>query len=163
MTRCDHCGVREAVIHLTQVVENTITTLHLCEECAAEKGVDTSVHAAKFPLEGFLASLGKSGAPGALAREAEAACPECGATLAEFRRTGRLGCAGCYTAFEGQLRDLLRRLHGTSRHAGERYGAAAPAPPADDLAGLKERLRLAVEAERFEEAARLRDAIRGLE
>ncbi len=66
MTRCDACGVREAVIHLTQVVENTITTLHLCEECAAEKGVDTSVHAPKFPLEGFLASLGKSGAAGAL-------------------------------------------------------------------------------------------------
>ena len=159
--RCDQCGVREAVIHLTQVVENSITTLHLCEECAAEKGLDTSVHAAKAPLEGFLASLGKSGVPGALAREAEAECPECGATLAEFRRTGRLGCAACYSAFDGHLRDLLRRLHGTTRHAGESYGAAAP--PADDLAGLRERLRLAVEAERFEEAARLRDAIRRLE
>ena len=33
--RCDNCGEREAVIHLTQIVDNTVTTLHLCEQCAA--------------------------------------------------------------------------------------------------------------------------------
>jgi protein arginine kinase activator len=168
VTRCDHCGEREAVIHLTQVVDNTISTLHLCEQCAAAKGVDTSAPMSKFPLGEFLASLGKATSEDASAAGAEGACPGCGATLADFRRTGRLGCAACYGAFEAHLRDLLRRLHGTTEHAGERYRGAAAAPKAeaaapDRLADLKERLRHAVEAERFEEAARLRDAIRGLE
>ncbi len=164
MTPCDNCGEREAVIHLTQIVNNTVTTLHLCEQCAAEKGVDTEAEVAKYPLGDFLASLG--------AIEAEAApgtpavCPGCGATLADFRTTGRLGCAQCYVTFAGPLRDLLRRLHGTTQHEGERYrtGAAGAAGPEGSagLAELQERLRRAVEAEDFEEAARLRDAIRGL-
>jgi protein arginine kinase activator len=166
---CENCGEREAVVHLTQIVDNTITTLNLCEPCAAEKGVETGTHAAKFPLGDFLASLGEG--PGAVQRaaEADATCPACGATLLDFRQTGRLGCAECYRAFEPQLRDLLRRVHGTAQHGGERYrGAGAGASPAEHdappaLAGLRERLRRAVEAEDFEEAARLRDAIRGLE
>jgi protein arginine kinase activator len=173
VSRCENCGEREAVVHLTQIVDNTITTLNLCEPCAAEKGVETGLHAAKFPLGDFLASLGEGPGAAGVAAEADAACPSCGATLRDFRQTGRLGCADCYRAFEPQLRDLLRRVHGNAQHAGERYrGAAASPPPAaddssrasgDTLPDLRERLRRAVEAEDFELAARLRDAIRGLE
>lgn len=175
MSLCDTCGEREAVIHLTQIVDNTVTTLHLCEVCAAEKGVDTVAQVAKYPLGDFLASLGEVAAAGAEG-EAEAgvplACPQCGATLRDFRQTGRLGCAACYVTFEAPLRDLLRRVHGNTQHQGKRYrapgdvaaaerplgGAAAPG-----IAALRERLRRAVETEDFEEAARLRDAIRALE
>jgi len=168
VNRCDNCGEREAVIHLTQIVNNTVTTLHLCEQCAAEKGVDTEAEVAKYPLGDFLASLGEG-----VTLETEAgtpaACPSCGATLRDFRQTGRLGCAECYVTFAGPLRDLLRRLHGTTQHEGERYrgtagaaGAAGGEAPAA-LGERKERLRRAVAAEDFEEAARLRDAIRGLE
>ena len=167
--RCDNCGEREAVIHLTQIVDNTVTTLHLCERCAAEKGVDTAEQVAKYPLGDFLASLGE-GAAGEGGGGAGEACPSCGATLRDFRQTGRLGCAECYATFAPQLRDLLRRIHGTTQHEGERYrgpgGATGGRSASGGTAGvaeLKERLRRAVEAEDFEEAARLRDAIRGLE
>jgi protein arginine kinase activator len=162
VTLCDTCGEREAVVHLTQIVDNTITTLHLCERCAAEKGVETGAQVAKFPLGDFLASLGKSAPAGGAAAEAAASCPGCGAALADFRQTGRLGCARCYDTFEGHLRDLLRRLHGNTQHEGERYGAPS-AEPVRRLTELQERLRRAVEAEDFELAAQLRDAIRGLE
>ena len=33
---CEQCREREAVIHLTQIVNEQVTTLHLCERCAAE-------------------------------------------------------------------------------------------------------------------------------
>jgi protein arginine kinase activator len=162
VTLCDTCGEREAVVHLTQIVDNTITTLHLCERCAAEKGVEAGAQVAKFPLGDFLASLGKSAPAGGAAAEAAASCPGCGATLADFRQTGRLGCARCYDAFEGHLRDLLRRLHGNTRHEGERYGSPS-AGPARQITEMQDQLRRAVEAEDFELAAQLRDAIRGLE
>ncbi len=55
--RCDNCREREAAVHLTQVVDNSVTTLHLCPQCAAEKGVQTETSVAKFPLSDFLASL----------------------------------------------------------------------------------------------------------
>ncbi len=165
---CDNCGEREAAIHLTQIVNNNVTTTHLCEQCAAEKGVETGASVAKFPLGDFLASLGKTGT-GEQAEETAAgvACPFCGGTLKDFRETGRLGCAMCYTTFEGHLRDLLRRLHGSSQHAGERYAAAAPAPAAvpgtERLGELREQLKRAIEAENFELAAELRDQLKVLE
>ncbi|HXY20066.1 MAG TPA: UvrB/UvrC motif-containing protein [Gemmatimonadales bacterium] len=165
---CDNCGEREAAIHLTQIVDNTVTTMHLCEQCAAAKGVETGASVAKFPLGDFLASLGKPGSSQAAEGGADAACPACGGTLQDFRQTGRLGCARCYTTFEAHLRDLLRRLHGSSQHVGERYAAtAAPAEPATGPARavgeLREQLRRAIESENFELAAELRDRLKVLE
>ncbi len=56
---CDQCHEREAVIHLTQIVNEQVTTLHLCERCAAEKGVESPGGVAKTPLGTFLAAMGK--------------------------------------------------------------------------------------------------------
>jgi len=166
---CEHCREREAVIHLTQIQNSQVTTLHLCEPCAAEKGVETGTPPGKFPLHDFLATLGKSSTEPAEAG-ADVPCPACGATLQDFRQTGRLGCAECYRAFDGPLRDLLRRLHGSAVHVGERYALSAsgepvpaPAPAVAGLSDLKERLRRAIETEDFELAAELRDRIRVLE
>ncbi|MGA2384750.1 MAG: UvrB/UvrC motif-containing protein [Gemmatimonadales bacterium] len=168
---CDNCSEREAQIHLTQIVNNSVTTLHLCEQCAAEKGVETGASVAKFPLGDFLASLGKTGGGEQAEVAPGVACPFCGGTLKDFRETGRLGCAMCYTTFEPHLRDLLRRLHGSSRHAGEQYaatpGAPVPESPAEtgsrEVGDLREKLRRAVEAENFELAAELRDRLKVLE
>jgi len=166
MSLCDNCGERQAAIHLTQIVNNAVTTLHLCEQCASEKGVQTSASVGELPLAGFLGTAGH-GAAAALPDSADAgACPSCGATLQDFRDTGRLGCAHCYVAFEPHLRELLRRIHGAERHVGKLYLDAAPVSVDDApkvITELQERLRRAVEAENFELAADLRDRIRGLE
>ncbi|MGH7590909.1 MAG: UvrB/UvrC motif-containing protein, partial [Gemmatimonadales bacterium] len=93
-------------------------------------------------------------------------CPGCGAGFDDFRKTGRLGCATCYATFSGPLRELMRRLHGASAHAGERYRSTDPvaggAPAAaETVEGLQVQLREAIAAEDFELAAQLRDALRG--
>src|SRR2546422_371583 len=77
----------------------------------------------------------------------------------------RLGCAQCYETFDAHLRDLLRRLHGSSQHVGERYitPGETEADPTRQLLDLREQLRKAVENENFELAAELRDRIRVLE
>ncbi len=163
--QCDNCQQREAQIHLTQIVDNAVTTVHLCEQCASEKGVQTGASVAKFPLSDFLATLGKGGTTALPAGADTTACDFCGGTLKDFRDTGRLGCPHCYETFESHLRDLLRRLHGSSQHVGEIY--LSPSTPDIDtqrkLRALREQLRRAVEAENFELAAELRDRIRVLE
>jgi protein arginine kinase activator len=175
--QCENCREREAVIHLTQIVNNSVTTMHLCEPCAAEKGVETTSSVAKFPLGDFLASLGKGGSSEPAGEAGlDIPCPSCGATLRDFRQSGRLGCAQCYVVFEAHLRDLLRRLHGSTRHEGEPYKtgtspAGRPLVPAlasirtkeDALDELKDALRRAIELENFELAAELRDKIRVME
>ncbi len=159
---CGNCQERDAVVHLTQIVDNAVTQLHLCERCAAEKGIETTVAMPKHPLGAFLQAAQQQ----ALVPAKEAGqCTVCGLTLREFRATGRLGCAHCYGAFEGSLRDLLRRVHGNSKHAGRPYEPPRPEfqQRQNTLLELREALRRAIEQEQFEKAASLRDQIRGLE
>lgn len=158
---CDQCHERDAVIHLTQIVNEQVTTLHLCERCAAEKGVEGAALPAKSPLGDFLAAMGNAPAGSPTAGEREP-CGTCGATLQDFRDSGRLGCADCYKVFDAPVRDLLRRLHGSTHHVGERYAAPGVTPASDERRqeDLRAQLRLAVETENFELAAELRDRLR---
>jgi protein arginine kinase activator len=161
---CDQCREREAVIHLTQIVNEQVTTLHLCEKCAAEKGVESPGSAVKTPLGSFLAAMGKGAEQQLPSARSGETCQRCGATFQDFRETGRLGCPDCYRTFESSLRDLLRRLHGSTHHLGERYAEReSPPAPVEQAADLREQLRLAVETENFELAAELRDRLRVVE
>ncbi len=92
-------------------------------------------------------------------------CARCGSSLKDFHETGRLGCPDCWRTFEIPLRDLLRRLHGSTHHLGERYAETVTPPAAGGInaAELREQLRLAVETENFELAAELRDRLRVME
>ena len=38
---CQNCHKNEATIHVQQIVDGKIQAFHLCEECAAEKGIQT--------------------------------------------------------------------------------------------------------------------------
>jgi protein arginine kinase activator len=159
---CDNCGERDAAVHLTTIVNNEVRQQHLCEKCAAERGVETTVSVPKHPLGDFLHAVQQQLATPSTEN---GRCTFCGATMNDFRSTGRWGCARCYTAFEVSMRELLRRVHGNSRHGGRSY--QAPQPGLDEhstiLGELKERLRRAIETEQFELAADLRDRIRVIE
>lgn len=159
---CDNCQERDAVVHVTRVVENAVTQLHLCEKCAAAKGVETTLSVPQHPLGEILQAVQQQAAS---TGEDALNCRFCGATARDFRATGRLGCPHCYDAMERSLRELLRRLHGSSRHVGKRYDppAAHLLEKADTVHDLRDRLRRAVDAEQFELAAELRDRIRVLE
>ena len=164
--QCERCGQREATIHLKQIKDDEVTSSHLCEECAEQEGVQTG--ASKFPLAGFLVSVGaESAAAAALPSSTDTrSCGFCNGTLQDFRETGRLGCPHCYETFDSHLRELLRRIHGSTQHVGEVYlapGASEGPTPATELAHLRDQLQRAVHAENFELAAELRDKIRGLE
>lgn len=159
--RCDNCGTHESVIQLTQVENNEMRVLHLCEECAVERGVELESHQLNAPLADFLAQIGKVPDAPSVGR-----CPSCGMTAANLRQTGRLGCALCYTHYDEHLRSLLRRLHGGTKHVGK---VVAPNGGEEDgnrtarILSLRRSLQHAVEAEDFEFAASIRDQLRELE
>lgn len=161
---CDNCGAGDAVVHLTQIVNNEMSTYHLCEKCAAEKGLETAPETSNFPLTDFLAQMGNEEESPEQAPTQER-CSFCGLSFADFRETGRLGCPHCYTTFETHLRGLLRRIHGGTQHMGKVY--LPPDPSATEmekrLEALRRKLQRAVDAEDFERAAELRDEIRTLE
>ena len=51
---CDSCRERDADVHLTTIENNAVHQLHLCERCAAERGVETPAATPKHPLGEFL-------------------------------------------------------------------------------------------------------------
>ena len=94
-------------------------------------------------------------------------CDNCGMTFERFKERYRVGCAECYEAFRPSMKPLLRKIHGTWEHSGERHVEQAPAEdakqdPAWTLELMQRRLKSAIEREEFEEAARLRDEIESL-
>lgn len=184
---CDHCGAEESVIHLTQIVDNEMRTLHLCPACAEEQGVEgMQTPADSFPLADFLAKMGpgfSGGEGGSLLENPEGGlgesepvdedeagydaffCPFCKTHLGELRKSGRMGCPECWSAFEPRMRRLLRRIHGSHQHVGKVY--LSPDPTSSEkrrrVSGLRRKLQRAVELEDFERAAELRDEIRALD
>src|ERR671938_418342 len=110
---CDNCKERDSVVELIRPSAEGVSKIHLCEKCAAEQGVETTVATPKHPLGDFLQAVQQQILiPGGEAGR----CTFCGATMKDFRATGRLGCARCYTTFEGSLRELLRRGDGDPPH-----------------------------------------------
>ena len=160
---CDSCRERDAVVNLTTIENNAVHQLHLCEKCAADRGVETTVAKPKHPLGEFLQAVHQQvAAP----RRRSAAVqllqharwpisgPRDGGAARDATRTSRPAFANCCGA--------CRAITGTS---GRSYR-----PPMSEqlergavLGELKERLRRAIESEQFEVAADLRDRIRVIE
>ena len=126
---CDNCGSSDAVVHLTQIINNEMSTHHLCERCAADKGLEATPQMSDLPLIDVIAQMTDE-AP-SIAGAVGTECSFCGLTFADFRRTGRLGCPHCYETFGDQLPRLLRRIHGGVKHVGKVY--LPPDPTASEL------------------------------
>lgn len=153
---CESCKKNEATVHLTQVADDTVKKIHLCEECAAKSGLD--VHGS-VSITDLLLGLGKALAPRAQAGEEEKACPRCHMRPSDFKKAGRLGCPGCYEAFAVELGPLIKGMHRSEQHVGKKPAARGPAIGAEDLEVLQQALERAIAEEKFEEAARLRDRL----
>ncbi|MDP2921781.1 MAG: UvrB/UvrC motif-containing protein [Candidatus Omnitrophota bacterium] len=159
---CNICGKNQATVHLTEIIDEQITELHLCEECAQKKGAQMESHFGLSDLLAGLADLGTQfNSPKTKTETSKLKCPKCGLTYEDFKKVGRLGCGECYNAFREALVPLLKRIHGSTQHYGKSPKKMAKVVKAkNDLQELKDRLQKAIQKEDFEEAAKLRDKIK---
>jgi protein arginine kinase activator len=86
-------------------------------------------------------------------------CPNCKLTLTEFRKTGLFGCAVCYETFSDEIRKMVFKIHGSNHHTGSIPGVKMK----PNLTRLHKDLEAAIQNEEYEQAAHLRDLIRGIE
>lgn len=161
---CDICAKFPATVHLTEIIDDQMNELHLCEECARAKSAQMEQ---QFGLSDLMAGMAEFEKPGK-EKELEPVslkCPNCGLSYADFKKIGRLGCGECYTAFKKYLAPLLRGIHGSHLHFGKTpvRAKALVARKKVDLEELRAKLQKAIEMEAFEEAARIRDQIKELE
>jgi protein arginine kinase activator len=145
-------------MHLVRVIDNEEREIHLCNACAEAKHL---VKHQELILPAIVQSLiGQH--LGALSDElSRLVCPVCGIKFMEFRAQGRLGCPHDYTVFRAGLNGLLSRIHRATRHVGKSPRQQGLDPDRlVEIARLRRQLQSAVDAEAYEEAARLRDLLR---
>lgn len=120
-------------------------------------------------------------------------CNHCGMSFEEFANTGEFGCGDCYITFADRISPVLKNLHGSSRHVGRQYREAIDeltdnksrfeasqkqkgklekqeskedkekAKQAKELKNLQKDLQKAIQEERYEDAAKIRDDIKKLD
>jgi len=157
---CENCNERPATFHVVEILDGQKREVHLCESCAQEKKIALPP---SLSLNEILSSLMEAHSDKDAPELAGVGCPNCGITYAEFKRGGRLGCPKDYAVFRSGLEPFIERIHGATSHRGK-----VPKQIARDGGQAAERLRVrrelnaAIENERYEEAAQLRDQLRAL-
>ena len=145
--RCDRCGKNEATFYYKSNINGKVTQVHLCPQCAEELGYTDSFRSAGMTgglfgdffsrpfemLEPFFSGLGSR-------------------MLTEFPEpVDVLGQARESTPAQEDTGDLLPRDEQDALTRQRKRNA------------LQTQLNLAVQEERFEEAAKLRDELKALE
>jgi protein arginine kinase activator len=158
--------MNEAVNNFTEIVNGELVTHHLCQICYEKRSGSDEEKMKDSPLPDFMSKIGTESAKKAAGTKgAQLQCPTCKSKFSDFKKTGRLGCADCYTAFEEELSSLLRKIHGSHIHVGKglRKTPLDDSPLEGKIRDLRKRLEESVSREEFETAARLRDEIKTLE
>ncbi len=155
---CEKCGKNHATTHIKTVVNGVVREYNLCETCAASSGYATN------SLTGMLASMfGDFAKHESLAPQVQ--CSVCGASFSDIAKSGRVGCAECYTTFYNELLPYLKRVHGSVTHIGKVPNSAplVVVPNTPTIEELRNELSRLVSEENYEQAAVVRDKIKEME
>jgi len=155
--KCQFCS-KPATVHVTEIVNNQKREMHLCAACAEAHQVTKQQ---ELNLPAILQNLIGQHLGPQMDELSRLSCPVCGIKYMEFRSQGRLGCPHDYHVFQSGLDSLLYRIHRSTRHVGKSPRKGAPRlERLVEIAQLHRQLQSAVDAEAYEEAARLRDLLR---
>lgn len=158
---CEKCGKNTATTHIKTIVNGVLREKNLCSHCALKEGYNTIGH-------NSLADMLSSVFGDALLSDSVKTalrCPCCNSAFSEIAETGKVGCSECYKTFYTELLPYLKRVHGSTKHAGKVPNRAPlmVKPAEESLEALRSRLNELIKAENFEEAVIVRDKIKELE
>ncbi len=162
---CDHCGEKEAHVHMTRISGGEKQELHLCQKCAEKSdqlGISSDVFSFPKMLSGIL-SKSQSGSK-QMAKSEQLSCANCGLSYQEFTERGLFGCSQCYDSFADNLDYIVQKVQGSKAHSGK-----VPRDKFPDhqltlkIKELREELEQMVREEKYERAAELRDEIKEIE
>ena len=160
--KCQHCNHNEATTHIKKNVNGNVTEMHLCSDCARELGVMEEFSPESFFNDTFFGNFLGAGVPAMNILSGIDHCEYCGSTFNDIVKSGRVGCANCYSKSEASPQPTITKMHGNAKHIGKNvtYTEEKEAEPEiSELDKLKNDLKLAIKEQRFEDAAVLRDKI----
>ena len=166
---CENCKQRPAKVTVTQVHNGEHFERHYCEVCANSlhpfyveyKQDPLSLH---HLLSNWFNQTEQKPMQ-QVQKKPPLECESCGWSIQRFLDEGKFGCAACYNSFRHQLPTVFKRLHnGNVDHVGKAPGAFGEKLALKKrIEAIRLQMKEAIETEKFEEAALLRDEARELE
>ena len=154
---CDICGENEAVVVINKIMNDKKHELHLCMNCAKERGLITRNGKLEMSLAGLFEDVAAS-------KKSDRLCPVCGHKFSEIKKTLRVGCPECYSIFAEEIKEIMK-LNGIIGS----YTGSMPERLANFRSVLTDRMYLqakmeeSVANEDYEKAAIYRDRLKALE
>lgn len=161
--KCDICKLKEAMLFVRQEYNSSVIELHLCADCAKERGLSTEGNKIEMSIGGLVTGLLHNSLDGSL-QKTKLVCKTCGRSLTDIKKTGRVGCPECYTAFKNEIAELLKNGNFQIPFSGnlpkkiEHFNSKI-----SDRMLIQNLLEQAVEREDYEKAAFYRDQLKLLE
>lgn len=184
---CENCGKNYANVRYTQIINGVKKEISVCEECSKKLGIDHLNFDIPIDFSSYLGEFfgeySNTNILPIIKKEKQLKCPNCETTFEEFINNGKFGCQECYSTFQEEIDALLKEIHGANRHVG-RLGKIKEnikmnkeekaeteqdnkikneTKQEDKITKLKRELKQAINEERYEEAAKIRDEIKKLE
>ena len=145
---CQNCGQHEATICVVKIAKNKMEKKYICQACANKiNNMDKNLNQVLTPFLGDLFDEGQS-----FKDINDQLCPTCGQSRRNWQETGQFNCRECYNFLDID-----------KEHIGK-----VPKKDKEELYLIniikeKEKdLKKMIAEERYEEAAVLRDEIKGL-
>ena len=177
--RCHHCNQNEATTFIKRNINGHKEELHLCSECARELGVMDEFRMPTMSEmfgDSFLGNFLGAGVAAMNSLAGVDRCQTCGSSFNDIVQSGRMGCADCYDRFEDKLEPSLRKIHGKTKHVGkfvsyseenednnENVKDESKPQEKSELESLQEQMKAAINDQRFEDAAVIRDKIKEIQ
>ncbi len=173
--KCQKCGVNEATTHIKTMINGQYTEYYLCPDCADKMGYSNMFGDFSTEFSNLLGSFFGNALP---ERTQATRCPFCGSTYNDIVKNGIVGCSQCYDTFRDELVPTIRRIHGNTTHCGKKSTQWRNSLQNKKIAtvqkkeltttnskldNLKKQLQEAIQAQEFEQAAKLRDDIKEME
>jgi protein arginine kinase activator len=167
---CERCKKNDATIHLSEVIKDMHSEIHLCEICANEVGLNAKISGFSISIPEMLTFMNVDEITD---YKDSRFCTACGLSFIDYKKDGKLGCPECYNNMSEIITSVIAGYHGEKRHIGKSpiYNEKAYYSDADlknykvnseNADDLQLQLDSAVNDERYEEAAILRDKIRDI-
>ncbi|WP_107839092.1 UvrB/UvrC motif-containing protein [Metasolibacillus meyeri] len=164
---CEHCKQRHASVTVTKVQNGQTVAKHYCEHCASKfHPFQTDIQEEPVALHQLISNW--FGVPMWKSTQTEEkkatqnACPSCSVTYRQFLKQGKFGCAECYSTFREQLPPVFSRLQAGTSHTGKSV-AISIEQLKQKIEEIRQHMQYAIEEERFEDAAKMRDEIKSIQ
>lgn len=165
---CEKCNTREATVLMTEDTLQGKINHHFCERCAFEQYEGKQEPYEPLTIQQFLSnwfSQPESVSKVRPFQQSSIDCSSCGVSYHQFLEVGKFGCPQCYASFREYLPSVFHKLHtGHAQHTGKvPSNFHAHYALEKKVEEIREQMTVAVQEERFEDAADLRDEANRLE